>query len=171
MHPDARTLITRLHLTPIPLEGGWYCETWRSPLVLPSGSLPGQHVDKPAGTAILALFADGPDGFSALHRLPTPEVWQFCAGDPFMLLLLRADGTSDELTLGPDVLSSHRAQVVVPAGTWMGGELIPGGRFVLFGCTMAPGFTDDDLEIGARDDLIAAYPQHADQITRLTRDH
>jgi uncharacterized protein len=160
-HPDAKTLITRLGMAPIPGEGGWFRETWRSP---------GPPADKPVGTAILALFCDGPEGFSALHRLATTEIWHFCGGDPFVLLLLHADGSSEQVVLGPDVTGGDQVQVPVPAGTWMGGHLAAGGRFALIGCTMAPGFTEDDFETGRLGDLTAAYPDRADQIARLIRD-
>jgi uncharacterized protein len=162
VHPDARALISRLGMAPIPGEGGWYCETWRS-------TLPGYGADKPAGTAILALFCEGPDGFSALHRLPTTELWHFCAGDPFVLLLLGADGSDEELVLGPDLDTGQQVQVPVPPATWMGGRVVTGGRYSLVGCTMAPGFTADDFELGDRDDLVAAYPGRVDEISRLTR--
>lgn len=169
MHPEAALLIERLGMVPIPVEGGWYRQTWRSPTVLPAGSVPGYEVAKPAGSAILALFCDAPDGSSTLHRLPTTEVWHFCGGDPFVLLLLHPDGSSEEFVLGPDVAGGHQVQVAVSPGTWMGGEVIAGGRFALVGCTMAPGFTSDDFEAGERAELVLAYPAQAEQITRLTR--
>jgi len=169
MHADARHLISKLDMVPIPLEGGWYRQTWRSQTVLPARSLPGYQADKPAGTAILALFCDGPDGFSALHRLPTTEVWHFCGGDPFVLLLLHPDQSSEEIVLGPDLAGADEVQVAVAPGTWMGGAVAPGGRFSLLGCTMAPGFTDDDFQAGERAELMAAYPERAERIRTLTR--
>jgi uncharacterized protein len=156
-------------MAPIPDEGGWFCQTWRSPDTVPGGTLPRYRADKPAGTAILALFCEGPDGFSALHRLPTTEVWHFCGGDAFVLLLLGAEGSSAEVVPGPDGAEGHQVQVPVPPGTWMGGHMVTGGRYSLLGCTIAPGFTADDLEVGRRDELIAAYPDRADKISRLTR--
>jgi predicted cupin superfamily sugar epimerase len=170
MHPDAQELIDRLEMLPLPREGGWFRQSWRSTAVLPAGTVPGYASDKPAGTAILALFCDDPAGFSALHRLPTTEVWHFCGGDAFELLLLRPDGSSEPRLLGPDPIGGHEVQVVVPPETWIGGRVIPGGRFALLGCTMAPGFTPEDLVAGGRSELTAAYPDRADQIAYLTRD-
>jgi predicted cupin superfamily sugar epimerase len=169
VHPDARALITQLGMTPISREGGWFRETWRSRLLFPAGSLPGYGVDKPAGTAILALFTDAEDGFSALHRLPTPEVWHFCSGDPFALLLLHSDATSEYVVLGPEPLSGQLVQLTVPAGTWMGGRVSSGGGYTLVGCTMAPGFTEDDLEMGVQEELVRVYPDRAGDIVRLSR--
>ena len=156
-------------MQPIAGEGGWFTQTWRSDTILPRGSLPGYDTDKPAGTAILSLFCDDPEGFSALHRLPTSEIWHFCAGDPFTLLLLHRDGTSEQVSLGPDLAGGHHPQVVVPARTWMGGRIADHGRFALLGCTMAPGFTDDDVEMGACAALTAEYPERAADIASLTR--
>jgi uncharacterized protein len=162
VHPDAEAVISRLGMVPLPHEGGWFCETWRS-------TMPGNPAGKPAGTAILALFCEGPAGFSALHRLPTTEIWHFCAGDPFALLLLSAEGRSEEIVLGPDLAAGQRVQVPVPPLTWMGGHVVAGGPYSLIGCTMAPGFTADDFELGQRDDLVAAYPDRAVEISRLSR--
>jgi hypothetical protein len=59
---------------------------------------------------------------------------------------------------------------VVPAGSWQGCRLAPGGRFALMGTTMAPGFDFADFTLGRRADLCARYPAAAGLIRRLTRD-
>jgi predicted cupin superfamily sugar epimerase len=164
MHPEARALIDRLRLQPIPGEGGWFRETWRSPLTLAGGAVAGVDSDRPAGTAILALFCQDPRGFSALHRLPIDEVWHFYGGDPLHHVVLHDDGAAVHLNLGDD-----EVQTVVPAGRWMGGRVVDGGRYALIGCTMAPGFVDSDCELASRDELMARYPDEADEIIRLTR--
>ena len=169
MHPDARALLTRLAMRPIPGEGGWLRETWRSALTVPGGDEAGLDRDRPAGTAILALFCDDPAGFSALHRLPVDEIWHFCSGDPFTLCLLHPDGGSEDVVLGPDVLGRQAPQAVVPAGTWMGGSAAPGGRFALIACTMAPGFSEGDCELGQRADLLRTHPDRSPDVIRLTR--
>lgn len=156
MHAEAAALVRRLGLEPLPVEGGWFRQTWRSPLLLEG--------ERPAGTAIIALYTDDPEGFSAMHRLATPEVWHFYGGDSFLLLLLHPDGSSEEVPLGPDLV-----QAVVPAGTWMGGHVVPGGRYSLTGATMAPGFAVEEFEAGDRATLTAAYPSRAAAIERLTR--
>jgi len=169
MHSDARACIDRLRLQPIPGEGGWFRETWRSPGVVRGGMLAGLPEDRPAGTAILALFCDDPAGFSALHRLPIPEVWHFCGGDPLRLLLLHADAAPEQVLLGADLVRAQVSQVVVPAGTWMGARLVENGRFALVGCTMAPGFVEGDCELGRRSTLMDTYPEQRAEIARLTR--
>lgn len=158
--PTARQLIERLGLEPLPVEGGLFAQTWQSPVRTADG--------KPAGTAIYAMLTDKPDSFSAVHRLSSTETWHFYLGDPIQMLLLHPDGTVDRPVLGSDILGGHRFQVVVPAGTWMAARLVEGGAYGLFGCTMAPGFTDGDYE-GGTVELTERYPEAADEIVSLLR--
>ncbi len=69
--------------------------------------------------------------------------------------------------MAADVLAGERVQYVIPAGVWQAGELVPGGTWGLFGCTMAPGFTSACFEGGRIDVLTAAYPGRAVDIARL----
>ncbi|MEU9572230.1 cupin domain-containing protein [Streptomyces massasporeus] len=151
-------LIAHYGLEPIPSEGGLFRQTWAGP----------ERSDgRPEGTAIVALLTEG--DFSALHRLPTDEIWHFYRGDPLDLLLLAQDGTTRTVVLGPDVLNGQHVQFTVPAGTWMGGRVRGAGQWTLFGCTMAPGFTFDGYEHGDAAELTARYPAVADEIARLSR--
>ncbi|MFD5227568.1 cupin domain-containing protein [Streptomyces qaidamensis] len=151
-------LIAHYGLEPIPSEGGLFRQTWAGP-ERPDG--------RPEGTAIVALLTA--DDFSALHRLPTDEIWHFYRGDPLELLLLAPDGTTRTVVLGPDVLRGQHVQFTVPAGTWMGGRVEAGGSWTLFGCTMAPGFTFAGYEHGDAAELTARYPAEAAGIARLSR--
>jgi predicted cupin superfamily sugar epimerase len=162
--PTVQQLVALFSLEPLPVEGGLFRTTWRSHRHWPGN-------DKPAGTAIVMLLDGSADSFSALHRLPTVEVWHFYLGDPLELLELHPDGTTGRVVLGPDLLAGQRVQHVVPAQTWMGARVAaaPGGAgWSLFGTTMAPGFTADDYE-GGTAALAAAYPAEAELIRRLTR--
>jgi hypothetical protein len=161
--PSAQQLIDHFGLEPLPVEGGLFRQTWRAPVA--------NAEDKPAGTCIMAMFTAEADSFSAMHRLPTAEIWHFYLGDAIELLLLHANGKSERIALGQDVLRGQRVQFVVPAGAWMGAHLLPGGSYALFGCTMAPGFTSPDYEGGEREALIARYPAEAQLIAKLTRLH
>jgi predicted cupin superfamily sugar epimerase len=166
--PTADALIAALGLQPLPLEGGYYRETYRSPDRLSAASLPAHYgSDKSAGTAIYYLLT--PDTFSALHRLPTDEIFHFYLGDPVHMLQLAPDGTGQVLMLGPDVLGGQSPQMIVRRGVWQGSFLAPGGTFALLGTTMAPGFDFADYEAGERDALTPRYPQFADLVRRLTR--
>jgi predicted cupin superfamily sugar epimerase len=85
------------------------------------------------------------------------------------LLLLSPDGTDELIILGHDVLAGQRVQTVVPAGTWMGARLRPGGEYGVYGNTMAPGFVLTDFEGASSDALIARWPRRAQMIRALTR--
>lgn len=164
----ADELIALLHLQPLPGEGGYYRETYRSADRLAAAGLPGRYrTDKSAGTAIYYLLT--PDTVSALHRLPTDEIFHFYLGAPVQMLQLWPDGSGRVVTLGPDLQTGHSPQVVVPHGVWQGSWLVPGGAFALLGTTMAPGFDFADYEAGDRDWLTAQYPAYAEPIRRLTR--
>ena len=166
----AHDLIGRLGLRPLPGEGGFYRETWRSDASLSASSLdPRYGRDKLAGTAIYYLVTDAPDGFSALHRLPTDEVFHFYLGDPVEQWRLHEDGRIERTVLGHDLAGGQVVQSVAPRGVWQGTRLCPGGRFALLGTTMAPGFDPQDYEPGDRARLLAAYPGARDVVLALTR--
>jgi predicted cupin superfamily sugar epimerase len=165
---DAAEILRMLDLRPLPHEGGYYRETYRSADRLPHAALPAGYAgDKAAGTAIYYLLT--PDTFSALHRLPTDEIYHFYLGGPVHLLQLLPDGSGQVVVLGPDLRAGQRPQAVVPRGVWQGSFLAPGGAFALLGTTMAPGFDFSDYEPGDRADLCARYPTFPDLIIQLTR--
>jgi predicted cupin superfamily sugar epimerase len=160
----AAELIALLDLQPLPREGGYYRETYRSRDLLPAVAL-GTPRDRSAGTAIYYLLT--PETLSALHRLPTDEIFHFYLGDPVEMLQLLPDGSGRLVILGNDLRAGHRPQIVVPAGTWQGSRLISGGGFALMGTTMAPGFDFDDYEHGDRDALVKHYAAFAEHIAKL----
>ncbi|MGW0824982.1 cupin domain-containing protein [Streptomyces sp. NPDC002845] len=153
-------LVAHYGLEPIPREGGRFRQTWAGPA---------RADGRPEGTAIVALLTAEPDDYSALHRLPTDEVWHFYLGDPLWMLLLAPDGSSRTVVLGPDILGGQHVQYTVPAGTWMGARVVAGGAFTFFGCTMAPGFMYEGYEHGEAGELLARYPERADLIRELCR--
>lgn len=170
--PTPDQLISHFQLEPLPIEGSLFRQTYRATDTISEvAASPIYAKDKPAGTAIVVMFTADPDSFSQMHRLPTDEIWHFYLGDPIELLLLHADGRSDHIVMGQDVLNGQCVQFVVPRGAWMGAHLLPGGAYAVFGNTMAPGFTSSDFEGVERDALIAQYPHEAELITRLTRLH
>lgn len=164
---DAEAIIRELGLVPLPEEGGLFAETYRSGGVIPGGALPGRQAGpRCCCTAIYYLIT--PERFSALHRVASTEIFHFYLGDPVDMLQLDPDGTGRTVTIGTDLWSGQRPQVVVRRGVWQGTRLAPGGRFALLGCTVSPGFEYEDYEHGRRAELVAAYPAFAGQIARLT---
>ncbi len=141
----AAEIAGRLGLRPLPGEGGLFRRTYAD-----------AH-----SSAILYLLAG--DDFSALHRLPGPELWHFHAGSPLRLLLLHPDGGATS----PQLDAEHCPQLVVPGGVWQGA--VSTGAWTLVGTTMAPAYRDEDLELGDRAQLVASHPQDAARILALTR--
>ncbi len=160
MHPEVKALIEHYQLKPLPIEGTLFTSTYRSQLEFGDG--------KPFGTAIIALYCDEPHSMTLFHKLPTDEVWHFYAGDPLRLVLLYPDGSSKDVIMGNNPLKGHHVQFVIPAGVWQAGHMLDGGKYSLYGCTMAPGFTDDMFEGGTREYLMGIYPERADDINRLS---
>ncbi len=163
---NAQEVITKLDLKPHPVEGGYFRETYRSDLTLPGNVLPANPGARSLGTAIYYLLT--PDTVSALHRLPTDEIFHFYMGDPVQMVQLWPDGSTKTLILGTHLLRNQVPQTVVRGGVWQGSLLIPGGQFALLGATMAPGFDYADYEEGHRKLLKAQYPDVADMIEKLT---
>ncbi|PKN95277.1 MAG: cupin [Chloroflexi bacterium HGW-Chloroflexi-6] len=159
MHPEVKALIEHFKFEPLPVEGTLFVSTYRS-----SAEFGDQ---RPFGTAMLGLYCDEPHSASLFHKLPADEVWHFYAGDPLRLVLLYPDGSSREVVMGGEPLKGQVVQFVVPAGVWQAAHMLAGGRYSLFGCTMAPGFTGDMFEGGARKLLLEKYPQSADDINRF----
>lgn len=153
---DLTDIAAQYGLEPLPVEGGLFRRTWAGPV---------DGTGRPAGSAIIVLLSV--DDFSAMHRLPIDEVWHFYRGDPLELLLLDEDGGARVELLGPG--PGQHVQLTVPAGTWMGGRVAPGGQWSLCGTTMAPGFVPADYEGGDPDVLCVRYPAVAEHIRALCR--
>ncbi len=164
---DAKKIIELLGLEPLPGEGGFYRETYRSDEQIPAGSLPARYsVDKQFGTVIYYLLT--PEIHSALHRLSSDEIFHFYLGDPVTMLQLHGDGRGEMIVLGQDIEAGQHLQCVVRRGVWQGMFLNPGGSFALMGTTVAPAFDFEDYQPGSREDLIRKYPDFAEIIKRLT---
>jgi predicted cupin superfamily sugar epimerase len=157
-----------LGLQPLEPEGGFFAETYRSPRRIFKGGAGSDGLGyAPLATAIYYLLT--PDQISALHRLPTDEIYHFYLGDPVELLLLPPDGDGGVTRLGADLAAGERPQVVVPAGVWQGARLAAGGRFALVGTTVSPGFEFADYEDADTDELARAHPAWGDLIRALVR--
>ena len=153
MSPEVQALVAQHGLRPLPVEGTLFAATYRGA----AG----------ASSAMVGLYCDEPPSLSLFHRLPVDEVWHFYGGDPLRLVLLHADGRCEDGFLGSDAAQGQQVQFVVPAGCWQAGHMVAGGRYSLFGCTLAPAFHSAMFEGGARDALLARYPQRAVDIARL----
>ena len=170
MNAEAEKIIARLGLAPLPNEGGFFRQSWVSRERLADG--------RAAGSAIYFLLT--PEGFSALHRLKTDELWHFYAGDPVEHLQLDPrDGSARLTTLGSDVLAGQTSQLIVRGGIWQGARLVlspteglapaAGRGWALLGCTLAPAWDEREFLLGQRAELSTGFPAQAGLIAALTR--
>jgi predicted cupin superfamily sugar epimerase len=167
---DLEQIIEHFGLKPLPVEGGIFTQSYCATETIPHHALPERYTtDKPLGTAIYYFYTPDFNSFSALHMLPTDEIYHFYLGDPIEMLFLHPDGKSERVILGQDILNGQKVQHVAPRGVWHGSHMPHGGKFALVGTTMAPGFTNGDYLGGDRDELIKQFPHEAELITRLTR--
>ena len=130
-------------------EGGWFAETWRSPLQLPAGALPpGYEGSRSLATSIVFLLLPGE--VSAWHVVRSDELWIHQRGGPLTLGLGGDDptgpGTARELQLGTDVPAGQSPQLLVPAGQWQTARPTR-AEPVLVACVVAPGFDYRDWRL------------------------
>ncbi|MFD0804212.1 cupin domain-containing protein, partial [Streptomonospora algeriensis] len=131
-----------LDLLPHP-EGGWYRQTWTAGVRVRPAGYPGE---RSTATGIHFLLAPGER--SRWHRVRSDEMWVFNRGGPLTLLLGGSGERPEEesrLTLGPGLEDGHRAQVLVPAGTWQAAHPLT-SREALVSCFVSPGFDFADFE-------------------------
>jgi predicted cupin superfamily sugar epimerase len=128
-------LAQTLDLEPHP-EGGWYRQTWRSPIdvTLPDGRV------RPTATLIYFLLPVGES--SAWHRVSSDELWMAHHGA--VTLELGGSGTTPELASSV-VVDADRPQAQVPAGVWQ--RTVPSDAAALVSCLVSPGFDFDDFEL------------------------
>ena len=161
-------VIKLLNLQPLPGEGGFFTETYRSSIKVKVDSDSGQMIERNAGTAIFYLVT--PESFSSLHRLKYDEVFHFYKGEPVEMLLIYPDSAHELITLGSDILAGQKMQVVVPAGVWQGTRLKGDHGWALLGTTMGISFEFSDFELGKRATLVPHFPLIEEFIIRYTKE-
>ncbi len=164
----ANDVIRMLDLEPLPAEGGFFKEIYRSRVIIPEDNLDMEY-DGPRSSLTAIYFLITPEAFSAIHRILSDEIFHFYAGDPAEMLHLLPDGSSRIITIGTDLETGHQPQVIVPAGTWQGVRVVEWGQWTLLGTTVSPGYEQQDFELGSRSALIDQYPSQREMIEVLTR--
>lgn len=168
--PTAEEVIKKLGLVPLPEEGGYFRQTYKSDDPGKPATEYGIPSNTPRFFSTAIYFMLTPNSFSALHKLRGDEVYHFYAGDPADMLLIDEAGNAKRVTLGSDIMNGQVPQFVVPKGTWQASRLKRGGSWSLIGTTNAPGFEFEDFELGDRELLIRAFPGLKMDIMRFTRE-
>ncbi len=124
-----------LDLQPHP-EGGWYRQTWRSPVdvTLPDGRT------RPTATLIYFLLPAGES--SAWHKVSSDELWMAHQGA--VTLELGGTGRTPDLESSIVVHLDH-PQAHVPAGAWQ--RTVASDVDALVSCLVSPGFDFADFEL------------------------
>ena len=161
MH-NADDWITQLQLEPHP-EGGFFRQTMKSD----QATTTADERTRAQYTSIHFLVRSGEP--SRLHQLKSDEMWYYHTGAPLDVHMIHPEsGRHDILTLGPNPVNGEVLQGVVPKGVIFGAEVRAPEHFALVSCVVVPGFDFADFKLLARDELIAAYPEHRKIIERLT---
>ncbi len=163
--PAADALIRQLRLEKH-VEGGYFRRTYESGAPRVMTEVGKRH----AMTSIFYLLtADSPTGH--FHRNRSDIVHYYHLGDPITYYLISPDGHLETRVMGPDPGEGHLLQMTVPGGIWKASSIDPQGGFGygLISEAVSPGFDYRDMEIGERQQLLEAYPDHADIIRRLSR--
>lgn len=153
-------LAERLDLRPHP-EGGWFRETWRSPVIFTPDGYDGA---RSAATAIYFLLHPGEQ--SRWHVVRSDELWFWHSGGPLTLRLGGAGPAPDEglasgrgpgaakpgengpgsVLLGGDVMAGQQPQARVPGNVWQCAAPAA-DEPVLVSCVVAPGFDFADFRL------------------------
>jgi predicted cupin superfamily sugar epimerase len=142
---------------------GFVRETLRLKLDIAPGGLPAPFADgRPLGTAL--YFMVTPAAPVRLHRIRNDQLYHYYLGDPIEVLLLKADGASERVIVGPDLRAGHHVQLLIPGNTFHTARIIGDRKFFLGASTEWPGVLPVDVELGDIEILAAKYPHVAEDI-------
>lgn len=108
-----------------------------------------------------------PEAISAWHRVEnSEELWYAQRGRLHVHVLQGGQLTTH--VLGLDVARGEKPVLAVPRNALQAAELAPGEPFAFGSNACAPAFSFEEFSLPDRASLIAAFPDHAALITRLT---
>ncbi len=136
--------------------------------IAPGGLPPPFAEGRPAGSAL--YFMVTPDAQVRLHRIRNDQLYHYYLGDPIEVLMLRADGTTERVVVGPDLPSGQCVQLFIPGNAFHTARIIGQRRWFLGASTEWPGVEPVDVEIGDTEALAAKYPQAADDLRTFQQD-
>lgn len=149
------------------VEGGWYCEIYRSPVELDPANNTFIHAPRSLCTHIYFLLEH--DDFSALHRIGADELWHFYDGDALTIYEIDLEGKLTEHLLGNDAATNAAPFTLIQKGSWFGSRVVNDGSYTLVGCTVIPGFDFADFELGKADELRRQFPAYTTLINSMCR--
>lgn len=152
---NADYFIEQLGLQPH-LEGGYYKETYRSPI---------QSGGRSLSTTIYFLLEG--EQLSRFHQLTADEIWFFHYGDALLVHQINKTGQYFSQKLGMNLADDEQPQLLIPTGTIFASEMTNKNSFCLVSCIVSPGFEFDDFKLFTKEELRHIHPQHTQIIERL----
>jgi len=125
-------LIKQLKMLPHP-EGGYFVESF--------------HDKNNAVSLIYYLLMKNQK--SHWHRLTKNEILHFYDGYPLAVHISKDGKIKNTKILGRNIYNNENMHLVVNAGNWF--SMTTKGDYSLIGCTVAPAFDYDDLELAPPD--------------------
>jgi predicted cupin superfamily sugar epimerase len=142
---------------------GFVRVTFISEKQIAPGGLPAPFADgRPAGSALYFMVTLGAP--VRLHRIRNDQLYHYYLGDPIEVLMLRVDGTTERVVVGPDLRGGQLVQLLIPGNTFHTARVIGRRRWFLGASTEWPGVEPADVEIGDIDMLAVKYPHVADDL-------
>ena len=155
----AEEIRRELGLVPHP-TCGFVTEAYVARHRLPEAALPEGYVGDRA-EALVLYFLVTSDARIRLHRIRSDQMYHHYLGDPLEVLMFPPDGEPRIATVGPDLATGMRPQLLLPGGTWHVSRVAAGGEYALLGTTEWPGFDPVDLDLGDPRELAARHPRMA----------
>ena len=128
---------------------------------------PGYSGGRPLGGVLYFLVK--PEAQIRLHRIRSDQMYHHYFGDPLEVLLLYPDGNSEVKTVGPDLATGMRPQLMIPGNTYHASRMAPGAKFALLGTSVWVKPEPSDVELGNAEKLAVAYPAARLQIAAFAR--
>ena len=115
---------------------------------------------RPVGSALYFMVTPGAP--VRLHRIRNDQLYHYYLGDPLDLVVMKTDGSSQKLVVGPDLAAGQHVQFFIPGDTFHTARVR--GRWFLGASTEWPGVIPADVEMGDATALAKRYPAVAHEI-------
>ncbi len=139
---------------------GFVRETYKSDLSIAPGGLPAPFDGgRPLGSAL--YFMVTPAAPVKLHRIKNDRLYHYYLGDPIEVLMLRANGDSELVVVGPNIVGGQILQLFIPGNTFHTARITGKHRWFLGASTEWPGVIPEDVELGNVEQLAVKYPEAA----------
>jgi hypothetical protein len=147
---------------------GFVRETYKSDLSIAPGGLPAPFDGgRPLGSAL--YFMVTPAAPVKLHRIKNDQLYHYYLGDPIEVLMLRANGDSELVVVGPNIVGGQILQLFIPGNTFHTARITGKHRWFLGASTEWPGVIPEDVELGNVEQLAVKYPEAAAGQGQVTR--